>query len=81
MSKYDPLYDYLSASPHDELNMTFDDIEDILGSRLPDSAYRYPEWWSNNNQTHVQTNSWLEAGYHTKHVDIPRKSLVFYRYR
>jgi len=78
MSKYDPLFDTLSASHTTIVPMTFDEIEKILGFELPPSKL-HRAWWSNNASNNVMTNSWLEAGYKTESVDIPGEKLVFRR--
>ena len=40
-SKYKPLADYLSISGKDKVKLTFNEIEKILGFKLPDSARKY----------------------------------------
>ncbi|WP_430735860.1 DUF7662 domain-containing protein [Gracilibacillus dipsosauri] len=46
-------------------------IEAILAFRLPDSAYKYSEWWANEETgTHTQANSWLLAGWKTLNVKL-----------
>jgi hypothetical protein len=65
MSKYDPLRDYLRKQTLREIVLTFKEVEDLIGGRLPASAER-PQWWANvtDRQTsHVQRNSWRDAGY------------------
>jgi hypothetical protein len=64
VSKYDPLRDHLAQQQHREFDLTFGEIERILGFSLPKSAER-PQWWSNiqGQSTHVQREAWREAGY------------------
>jgi hypothetical protein len=65
MPKYDPLHDYLCAQNLRELVLTFKEIEEIIGDRLPASATR-PQWWENAtapNTSHVQCKAWRAAGY------------------
>lgn len=78
MSKYSPLRTFLSGTRHDNVPMTFDEIEKVLGFRLPDSK-NIRAWWSNNPTNNVMTNEWLAAGYKTEQVDIERRKLVFRR--
>jgi len=78
MSKYNPLFENLSARTDDYLPMTFGEIERILGFDLPQSKI-YPAWWSNNTSNNVMTKAWLEAGYKTESVDIASEKLVFRR--
>lgn len=76
-SKYDPLRDYLIAQAKNgrkDVYIDFTFIEKNLGIDLPESARTdnpkgngYREWWSNEDPTingHVQSKSWLSAGYH-----------------
>ncbi len=65
MGKYDPLYDYLRRKTASELEMTFRDVERVIGALLPNSAAR-PQWWANETDpatSHVQTRAWRDAGY------------------
>ena len=65
MSKYDPLSGHLRRQRQDELELTFVEIERILGAMLPKSA-ALPQWWSNVTDpktTHVQRKAWRDAGY------------------
>ncbi|MEA3350769.1 MAG: hypothetical protein U9Q82_09130, partial [Chloroflexota bacterium] len=64
MAKYTPIYEYLSELPQsrNEIILTFDQIEKIIGDDLPKSAYEYRPWWSNEQKgSHVQAKSWLNA--------------------
>ncbi len=78
MGKYEPLTRFLSGRSTVEVPMTFQDIERVLGARLPASK-RYPAWWSNNPSNNVMTRAWLDAGYQTERVDIGGERLVFRR--
>lgn len=64
MSKYAPLRDYLMLQRHREFELTFREVEGILGAPLPKSADR-PQWWANVQDTsgHVQREAWRKAGY------------------
>jgi hypothetical protein len=78
MSKYDPLGNFLRDSGAQRLPMTFDEIERVLGFRLPPSK-KFPAWWSNNPSNNVMTRVWLAAGYQTEQVDSEGEKLVFRR--
>lgn len=39
-------------------DLIYEQLEQILGDKLPMAAYKYPEWWGNGNET-IQ----LEEGY------------------
>jgi hypothetical protein len=65
MAKYDPLCGHLRRQRQAEFELTFPEIERILGAMLPNSATR-PQWWANvtdPDTTHVQRKAWREAGY------------------
>ena len=74
--KYELLGKYLKASNQDRIEMTFDEVEDVIGSALPRSKI-YPAWWSNNPSNNPMTKVWLAAGYRTEQVDIEGCKLVF----
>ena len=78
MSKYAPLGDFLRAQTHAEVPMTFDQIERVIGAKLPNS-HRYRAWWSNNAFNSVMTKVWLDAGFRTAQVDMDGRKLVFRR--
>jgi len=73
MTKYTPLYEYLAAQPlkNRELTLSLTQIEQLLGSSLPASAYKYREWWQNEyrQSRHVQARAWLKAGWKVDTVD------------
>ncbi len=78
-SKYDPLGDYLKSRASSEIVMSFSDIENVIGSRLPPKAVNHPAWWSNNTSNNTMTKVWLDAGYKTERVDISARKLIFRR--
>lgn len=65
MGKYDPLERHLRRQTCAALELTFAEIERLVGSFLPGSASR-PQWWANESgphRTHVQCEVWLRAGF------------------
>ena len=65
MPKYDPLSSHLRRQRQYEPELTFTEIERILGTMLPKSATR-PQWWANTSDpdsSHVQRKAWREADY------------------
>jgi hypothetical protein len=64
LGRYDLLRRYLQKVPvgTDRLELTFNDIEGIIGAGLPASAYRYRAWWA-NDKTHVHARAWMDAGW------------------
>jgi len=79
MSKYDPLGHFLARTRHNEVPMTFEEIEKLLGFRLPPKAQQIRAWWSNNPDNNVMTKVWLGAGFKTEQVDVDSRKLVFKR--
>lgn len=77
MSKYETLTAYLSKVEQKSIRMTFEEIERILGTELPPSAFKHPTWWSNNPTNNPRTYAWLNAGYKTMNVNIKERKLVF----
>ena len=79
MGKYEPLRQFLTGRREASARVTFREIEDILGFRLPASARKHPPWWSNSGGTHTQSCAWLTAGWKTSQVDIPGEMVTFTR--
>jgi len=79
MSKYDNLGEYLGRQGHQEIPMTFGDIEEVTKVKLPPKAQHHRAWWSNNPSNNVMTKVWLAAGYETSQVDMAGRKLVFRR--
>jgi hypothetical protein len=63
MSKYQPLKDFLQNTYKTTVVLTFQEIEEIIGNSLPDSASIHSAWWANDTTHHVHAKAWLEAGW------------------
>ena len=61
---YDPLRAYLASVPGSKIEMRYEEIEKVLGKRLPDTAYGNlsRQFWA-NTETHSQGKAWLRAGW------------------
>lgn len=81
MGKYEPLTEFLKDASQNEVRMSFDEIEKIIGRQLPSSARRHRAWWSNNPENSVMTKAWLDAGWKSEQVDMEARKLVFRRMR
>ncbi|MGA7673947.1 MAG: hypothetical protein WCA78_02745 [Rhizomicrobium sp.] len=80
MLVYEPLERFLAQKGSDEVPMMFDEIEQIIGRKLPPSAYKEGNaWWSNNRSRHSQAIAWLNAGFEATQVDRKAKKLIFKR--
>ena len=76
-SKYAPLKSHLRDSGRAHVPMTFEEIEHVIGVRLPAAALKHRALWSNNPGNWVMTKVWLAAGYATAKVDMEKRKLVF----
>jgi hypothetical protein len=80
MSKYENLIRHFAALDAESWTATFSEIEIILGSLLPQSAYQYPAWWSNQaGEGHSQSRAWQDAGWRTTNLDIANRRVTFLR--
>jgi hypothetical protein len=79
MGKYEPLPQFLSTKPGATHRMSFEQIERVLGFKLPKSAYEHEAWWSNNATGHSHSRTWLAAGWRTQEVDLEARKVTFQR--
>jgi hypothetical protein len=70
VAKYDPLFKFLCQAGNQPVELTFDEIEYLVGA-LPASARRYSAWWANESAgtQHVQAIAWINAGREVVSVD------------
>jgi len=80
-SKYALLQMRLTNVSHSESyeTLSFGEIEQIIGDKLPPSAHNHREWWSNHAGSHVQARAWLEAGWEVESVDQEVQTVRFRR--
>jgi hypothetical protein len=80
--KYLPLDEWFSRQPitKKQIKLTFDQVEEILGSPLPKSATRLSTWWT-NVQPKIQSHrtAWLNHGWMVKEFDQQGKWVQFVR--
>jgi len=76
--KYDPLRDHLLRAGAEPLEMTFAEIEVLVG-RLPRSAHEHAAWWNNEpaGNQHVQADAWRDAGRTVVEVDRTGRRVRF----
>jgi DNA-binding XRE family transcriptional regulator len=75
-SKYYPLFEYLKKQPDNNLlELTFEEIEAILGEALPATALVTRAWWANSPTT--QGKAWQEADWLVDDVNFEEKVVVF----
>lgn len=80
--KYILLEKYLHGLPESqrEVTLRFEQIEGILNSKLPFSAYESQKWWEHEKEgNHVNVRSWTHAGWKLDSVDLNGKRVKFVR--
>jgi hypothetical protein len=79
VSKYSSLRHHLERESGPSVEMTFDEIDDVVGG-LPASARRYSAWWSNEREgRHVQARAWVDAGWCVANVNLTAERVRFTR--
>jgi hypothetical protein len=74
--KYSPLENYLRNLPitQKEVTLLFEQIEKILNSKLPSSAYEDRRWWDHEKEgNHVNKRAWANAGWEIERLDVNKK--------
>src|SRR3954466_4394824 len=81
MSKYTPLVSHLATVAENDVRLSFLDIEEIIGRKLPASARRYSAWWSNSrtDDSHTWAHQWLKAGWEKRSVNFNEEWVEFRR--
>ena len=77
--KYERLVLYLDrlrAEGVQEVEMSFSELEGILGAPLPAAARNFRPWWSNSSQS---PKPWQIAGFRSRAVHLGRKTVIFHR--
>ena len=79
MSKYAKIGWHLKEEGSDRIRLTFEEIEDLLGFRLPGSARDHRPWWA-NDITHAQAkNGWMRYGWRVCSIDMGEEWVEFMR--
>ena len=81
-SKYRPLGRYLEnlSSDQDETTLSFSLIEEILGDKLPKSAFQYKEpWYFEQNPRSPHKQCIQEAGWKVESVNLTHKRVSLRR--
>lgn len=67
--KYEALMRYFQTLEVNNVVLTYDDIENIIGFKLSKSAYEYNAYWR-ESKTHTVTRSWIENGWKITRLKI-----------
>jgi len=82
LRKYQPLQAHLERRRGRPEMLTFEDIEQIIGKTLPQSAMKHRSFWANNdNEVHGHARAWTRAGYRVAYLDREQKVVRFERTR
>jgi hypothetical protein len=58
--------------------LSFEQIEQIIGDKLPDSARKYRPWWGNEKgNLSRQCSAWIDAGWEVDRVDLNNRMVRF----
>jgi hypothetical protein len=77
-SKYMRLSVFLAKKSRykDEVALSFAEVEEIIGDKLPKSAYEDKRWWS-NVRGRSPSESWMTVGWIVKDVDLEKRKVTF----
>jgi len=76
--KYAPLFRFFLNAPGEELVMSFSQMEDALGGKLPPSARKHRPCWA-NSQVSLLGRVWLRAGWRLAEIDLEDEVASFER--
>ena len=77
-SKYRALSEFLYESWKKRIELSYAELENVLGFKLPESAHKLPQSYWANTEYHTYAKSWLALGYKAK-VNVASKSVMFER--
>ena len=79
--KYEPLGAYLVGLPsrESEVTLAFEEVERIIGDKLPDSAVNHREWWANQKEG-SRAPHWRKAGFKVETVNQKQRMVTFRRF-
>jgi hypothetical protein len=78
--RYSLLRDYLGEIPSEQIQvaLTFEEIGQVLGGKLPATAFHDRPWWANTKRS-PQGNAWVSAGWRLSAVHLKAQVAVFRR--
>lgn len=78
--KYSRLAQAFAQLTDTDTQLSFAQIEDWLGERLPASAREHRAWWA-NDPSHAQARAWMASGWRSQDVDLASETLRFRRHQ
>lgn len=80
LTKYEPLGRFLGSATEPTVTMSFAQLEQVLGSRLPSSAYNHRAWWGNQRRgPRPHARAWMDAGWEVDTVILTGGHVTFRR--
>ena len=76
MNRYSQLTPLLLSNSDAMVILTFDELDEIVPGGLPESAKKYPTWWTNSATSQPHAKAWLDAGRRAS-VDVKNKRTTF----
>ncbi len=80
-NRYERFGTYLRKQPAERrlLRVSFAEIEQMTGEKLPESARNHRAWWANDATGHTQAQQWLGSGWQVFSLDMPGETVFFRR--
>ena len=78
MTGYKEFGSYLDEQ-NESFSIKFDDVEEIIGEKLPPSAYDHQPWWSNSD-THPLMKIVLSKNWKSKNLNLDTQEIEFYKF-
>lgn len=80
--RYAPLAIYLQNQVDPdihEIQLTFNQVEEVIQNNLPPSARNHRNWWANDAVSHTQSQQWLDVGWRVSNVNMSNEKVTFSR--
>ena len=77
MTGYEEFGNYLDKQ-NDSFSIKFDDVEKIIGGKLPASAYEHQAWWSNSD-SHPLMNIVLSKNWKSRNLNLDTREIEFHK--
>jgi hypothetical protein len=77
--RYDRLTGWLAGQSKLKVLLSFKEIESLMDSPLPGSAYRFRAWWANDPEQQPHSTAWLNSGWQAAYVDMQGRTVIFTR--
>jgi len=78
-SRYGLLAGWLQNQTTGRVQLTFNQIEEIIGGELPASAYTSRSWWANDPVENLHSLQWLDAGWRVTYRNVAGRTITFAR--